>query len=261
MKKEVAWVCLLLLAVTMPVMADWKPGEPAKFVQLPDMNGADVYNSQNVDSLFKVLADDFLCTSPTPITDIHFWGSWKGDVVGPITNVTVSFYDDIPVPNGAGINTLSVAPYSMPGQLRWSRNFSATEIQMVDYGRGQQSWYNPNDGTFIANDHNGVWQINIKNIVEPFVQEGTEAAPKIYWLGLKVTVADPATQWGWKTSSGQFADDAVWADLYPTGLMTGWNELFINGISKNLAFVITPEPATMVILSLGGLFLLKRRQK
>ena len=57
-------------------------------------------------------------------------------------------------------------------------------------------------------------------------------------------------------------DDAVWADD-PASSITGWQELIDpqTGESLDLAFVITPEPATLAILFPGGLTLLLRRKR
>src|SRR3990170_7895753 len=75
---------VLLLGTT--VLADWNPGDPAKWVQLPDLQptGVDVKATYP-----KVLADDFLCTSTGPITDIHIWGSWLYDRLPVIPGTTV----------------------------------------------------------------------------------------------------------------------------------------------------------------------------
>ena len=80
-----------------PAQADWNPGDPAKYVQLPDLStsqpgaitGMDVNATwQNTSTVVppvpvypfvKVLADDFPCTMTGPITDIHIWGSWLND--------------------------------------------------------------------------------------------------------------------------------------------------------------------------------------
>jgi hypothetical protein len=63
--------------------ADWNPGDPAKWVQLPDLSttGMDVYDTHwpptdTAGAQFKILADDWQCTSVDPVTDIHIWGSW-----------------------------------------------------------------------------------------------------------------------------------------------------------------------------------------
>ncbi|MBN1918657.1 MAG: hypothetical protein JW889_12175 [Verrucomicrobia bacterium] len=52
--------------------ADWNEGDPAKWVQLPDPNGWDI----KVTGGF--VGDDFVCNEPGWVTDIQFWGSWKG---------------------------------------------------------------------------------------------------------------------------------------------------------------------------------------
>ncbi|MEZ6319424.1 MAG: PEP-CTERM sorting domain-containing protein, partial [Phycisphaerales bacterium] len=93
----------------------------------------------------------------------------------------------------------------------------------------------------------------IEQIADPFYQE----AGTIYWLDLSVITLDPLARVGWKTSLDHFEDDAVWS---VAGL--GWQELFdpFNGQSLDLAFVITPEPATAVLLGVGTVLACRRRR-
>ena len=111
-----------------------------------------------------------------------------------------------------------------------------------------------------------------------FQQEG-----EIYWLDVKAfPFVDPNSgevtgTFGWKTSLDHWNDDAVywdegdaggagkWVDLhYPA---SGWDfdagqerDHPLAGQSIDLAFVITPEPATLSLLALGGLALIRRRR-
>lgn len=81
---------MLLLAVA--VQADWNPGEPSKWEQLPDPTGWDVaFNG-------ATLADDFQCTGSGEITDVHFWVSWKDDFEDwtSIQNIHLSIHSDDP---------------------------------------------------------------------------------------------------------------------------------------------------------------------
>lgn len=98
---------------------------------------------------------------------------------------------------------------------------------------------------------------------DAFIQEeGT-----ICWL--EVVAMNGSGNWGWKTADPDiqphFNDDAVWMDDD-----WSWQELRYpaehgyEGESIDLAFVITPEPATMGLLMLGSLGLAalrKRRRK
>ncbi len=57
-----------------------------------------------------------------------------------------------------------------------------------------------------ANDHKQIFQCDIVDIPDPYVQQ----QGRIYWLVLSVWIRDPVgTHIGWKTSKEHFEDDAV----------------------------------------------------
>ncbi len=254
-------VVALLTVLAAGANADWNPGDGHKmhYPQLPDPFGWDIKNGFDVNTgLTKVLADDWMCSQTGPVSDVHFWGSWRQDIPGTITNVHLSIHDDVP----AGADPNQNVTWSHPGNLLWERDFSGTEISILDpYDFGQQGWFNPNTDEFIENDHDTFHQINIAKIPDPFIQEeGT-----IYWLDVVVdwVAFTSSVEWGWKTSQDHWNDDAVWGDYDAAGDVIFWNELVdpINGESLDLAFVITvPEPATCMLLLIGlGAFLTTRR--
>ena len=112
-----------------------------KWRQLPDLDptGMDVsaYYSSEGDSF--VLADDYQCTTPGPITEIHVWGSWLGDTLpsGGADDVsfTLSIHEDVPA---AGEDP------SQPGNLLWlwdSPDFTVNLYQ----GDLEEGWFEPPD--------------------------------------------------------------------------------------------------------------------
>ena len=263
MKKSIACVvgvCLIALAAT-PALADWDPGDGHKmhYPQLPDPTGWDVFadRAQTWPSGFGLVADDWECSESGPVSDIHIWGSWQGDGVDAITDVFVTIYADVPDPDGTG------ALFSKPGDLLWDRRFLAEDMTVRPYGTGEQGWFIPDaqgaPASYTPNDHSLFHQINIDEIVDPFEQvEGT-----IYWLGIQVDHADAGALWGWKTTQDHWNDDAVSYDQFPQV----WHELHdpLSQESLDMAFVITgespvPEPASLSLLGLGGLALLRRRR-
>jgi len=248
---------LAVLFAAAPVSADWNVGDPYKmhYPQLPDPTGWDLemFTSQNQ------LADDWQCSQTGPVNDIHFWTSWQGDnapstepIPGRIDSIKVEIYSDVPaVPGGP--------PFSQPGQLLWERNFLASEFTVRPAGTGEQGFYRPLGGPtdFAKPDHFLYQQVNIADILDPFTQqEGT-----IYWLALYADwftgIQSPV---GWKTSQDHFNDAAVFlnANIPP---VPQWEPLFdpITGEVLDLAFVITSDPATLALMTLGGLALLRRR--
>ncbi len=243
--------------------ADWSEGDGHKmhFPQLPDPNGWDVLAG---DTLLGAgqggAADDWQCSQTGPVEDIHIWGSWKQGQTGAIGRIRVAIFYNIP----AGVDI----PFSRPGPQLWSRDFTYGQFTYVhNYGTGEQGWYDPTatSGGVVPNDHSNYHQINIENIDAPFLQTRDE----IYWLRVQVDLdgdhGSRSDRWGWKTSQNHWNDDAVWPSVSsgPFGDEMIWHELRdpITGESLDLAFVITPEPATLAVLLIGGLLFLARRSR
>jgi hypothetical protein len=226
--------------------ADWFPGDPHKmhFPQLPDPNGWDV------NSTFpQFLADDWQCSETGPVSDVHFWFSFRQNQPVPIDRIHLSIHSDVPAdPKN---------PFSHPGDLLWEAEFIPGDpyTKIIPYGEGDQGWYDPKSGEFVLHDHSLYFQANIENIPEPFHQE----LGKIYWLDVSIISPEP-DRIGWKTSLDHFNDDAVWWHHIP-GTPPLYHELIdpITGQSLDLAFVITPEPGSLIALGLGMLALLRRR--
>ena len=208
---------VLLFILSPPSAADWNPGQPYKWLQAPDLTttGIDI-RVDRTSNTPRFIADDFLCTTPGPITDIHFWGSWLNDVKGRITKIHISINADIPDPDGSG------PLFSQPGAQLWTADFTATQYTERLYkqltGEAHEWWWDPIDGTLLANGDQNIYQYNIQ--IDPklaFVQQGTAANPKIYWLAISCDL-DPQfpSQFGWKTrdlstapGGGHYQDDAV----------------------------------------------------
>lgn len=264
------------------VRADWDPSYPyTKWVQMPDViNGLDVNATYLVNTAApvppgptpiypwqKILADDFPCYQPGPITDIHIWGSWLNDQVYPETAFKLSIHADVP----AGVD----APYSHPGEELWSRVMFPTAYR--PWATANEYFYEPNTDRIIGTDTT-VWQYNFNiNPLDAFHQKGTTAVPQIYWLDVQAIIHQPVPPtpelpqyvFGWKTTPQPWQDDAVYGDTevpggapYPqfpnpdgTALLP-WKDMhYPPGTiyypnSLNLAFAITtiPEPGTIVML-------------
>lgn len=247
---------IVALAVAGTAAADWSAGDGHKMhhPQLPDPTGWDINMTDVVDATAHPLADDFLCTSSGPITDIHFWASVPDDnAIFDLRQITLTIHDDIPAgQSGTG--------YSMPGTARWTASILDYDIVTID-SEDWQSWWNPVTGVIDEPDnHQTYYQFNV-NIPEEEAFE--QEAGNIYWLSIwvesEINQIIGTGPLGWKTSQDTWNDCAVW-----------WNDannqyeqlLDPNGGAElALAFVITPEPASLALLGLGGALLLKRRRR
>lgn len=202
------------------------PTNKMHYPQLPDPNGWDVGGEE-----WSVLADDFLCTSNGPITEVTIWGSWYDDSVGLVTNIHLSIHTDD-----------RTGPFSKPGELLWE--WEAADFMVIEEPQSEQGWFDPWIDYVEPANHVQYFKYVVDVPVEQAYvqQEGT-----IYWLDVRADI-EGGGPWGWKTSrSPHFEDDAVWATNDMRG-MTYWNELIdpFTGESLDLAFVINekkePEP-------------------
>ena len=278
-------VCLTILA-GLPAIAwaDWDPNDPYLFKQMPNLatSGIDINSTSYVPDEGYIVADDFILSTSTKITDFHLWGSWKNDVlpdnlwwlIDPNTGedlappspdasymkISVGIYADIPASQNPD-------HYSKPGTLLWSASFH------------RASTWEPNEGWFYTRKYADDIQEGFMNPVAPleytfpgdtecyqyncYITEDmafSAQAGTIYWLGVTVesldrSMADP--QFGWKTSVDQWNDKAVGAQASSDWT---WTKITKGGQNYDMAFVVTPEPASLSLLLLGGLSLLRRRK-
>ncbi len=251
-----ALYCLAALMYFMPAsqtLADWHEGDGHKmhFPQLPDPLGWDVEISSFTDQ--HECADDWLCTQTGPVSDIHFWYSVADRLDTVIGTVVVNIYSD----------DRTSQQFSQPGSLLWTGVFHQPQFtDLKNYGTGLQGFADPQyPETWVTGqqDHEAFHQINIRNIENPFIQqEGT-----MYWLGLYVYWEGTQSPVGWKTSTNHYADAAVYRAM--NGAWTPLDPQYDPPVPYRMdfAFVITPEPSSFVLFSLGaiGLALIAWRRR
>ncbi len=201
-----------VLAVSSAGLADWNPGDPFKMhhPQEPDLQGWDICWSGGP------LMDDFLCIESGLITDIHFWISFQGDQIFDLNpaDFIIEIWDDADC---------------KPGNRLWSWDQSGVFTARF-YEDGMQGWYCM--GEQVYPDHSQIWQINITEIGNPFLQE----SENIYWLMIHYVGPAPV---GWKTT---LPDLRFNCPALMQSLTGGLTPILVEGMERDLAFVITGEP-------------------
>jgi len=160
---------------------------------------------------WRIVADDFRCLGPMPITSIHWWGShydWEDVSQTPPasdlpTSWHIGFWSNVP----AGAD----ADYSFPRVLLQQFTVPAARVDVNQVGTDEFCGIYPYDvcyqyyvdldpcEVFWQDDHNDMTQ------------------DSIFWLSIEAVYPDPCDPpdhpWGWKTRPWSWMDDAVTFNL------------------------------------------------
>jgi hypothetical protein len=149
----------------------------------------------------QVVADDWVCSTETPVTDVHWWGSFLGwrEMYPPPFALPGSFqlaiWTDVP----AGVDQ----PFSHPGTVLW-------EIPCVEYTWAFAGWdVDPRDPLGINLD--SMFKFTCDLPQGAWFDQGPVSS--IFWLSIAAIYPEgtpPASPWGWKTTPRRESpDDAV----------------------------------------------------
>ncbi len=191
-------IFILLLGSAHVGLAHWTEADGHKmhYPQLPDPKGWDVCLRP------MAVADDFRCSESGAITDIHFWISWKDDIVDEVLDWAVSIYDNRVVDG-----------VSQPGTELW--RFKEGKISIRIEEPSEQGWLCPCVDSLeehvLPDNHKYYALINLTEIVEPFRQREGE----VYWLVIRANATlyeapRPQPEVGWKTSINHYGSPAMW---------------------------------------------------
>jgi hypothetical protein len=232
----------------------------AKWYQPPDpMSVEDVFLGWNEYSVWDqqsegpsvVVADDWFCENPDPITDVHWWGSYIGLPGADLAGVQrpdhfhITIWTDVADPDPGDPTT-----FSHPGVV-----IHEVIRPMADITETIVGWdYMPQTGEYEA-------MFKYDLILDPSEYFYQEAGGNIYWISIAACyeptpIVDIAYPWGWKTRPRDPAslapDDAVrifepWWPVLGTSWVDGEPIEWPEGESWDMAFELTARPATEVI--------------
>ena len=221
---------LIITGSTAVTAAEYPPPapEPIKWQQRPDMeqglNLISLADDQNAPGF--MVADDWLCLDGSPITDLHFWGSypsWQQDKPFPtestpgVEEFRIRIFSDNPAVNPS--------TYSRPAELLY-------DSIVVVFGEKYTGSISLPQQTY---EHKYRYDMILPT---RFRQERGQ----VYWLSISAASINPQFLWGWETSRDQWNSGAV-QGWYRSPTNSEWLLITKPGTSMtvDMAFEITYE--------------------
>lgn len=218
------WHNLLITNKTPPVAVTSK--YHVKFSQRPDViddgdpkyilgwDEVSDFNNQ------PIVADDWLCEDERPVTDVHWWGSfknWTQPHLPPVipSKFHIGIWTDVP----AGVDS----PHSHPGTLVWENYCDNWVWNFFGYDIDPKEEVE-NEACFQFNQLLSEDEWFYQDPCEPWEWPVPDQHPngRVYWLSIAAiydnTQPPPQYPWGWKTRQPHWNDDAVliWAIVDPS---------------------------------------------
>jgi len=203
-----------------------------KWSQLPEMKqGINLISQPGPDN--TTIADDWLCLDGSPVSDLHFWGSYPGwfdnDPVPPprtpgVEAFRIQIYSDRPA--------ISPDGFSHPDKLlyeTWVRNFRETFVAAIPV-----NWV-----PGVEFEHKYRYDLDLPRI---FWQQRN----RVYWLNIAAVPKNSDFPWGWENSMERWNDFAV-SGWYTDPINWFWQVAADPYLERSLdmSFILTscPGPA------------------
>jgi hypothetical protein len=229
----------------------WNTSDPhaMHWPQLPDTQATGI----DVDLLWSSLADDFRAAQNGPLTQIHFWGSFKDDVLPTLGLDSLAFeiniYSNKPAPSSTSWN--------QPDKLLWTKQIQRYRYDVSEITNNiWEGWLEPSTRIYERGNHKRTFQYNICLDEDDDLFSMTLGTT--YWIEIKeIPAQDTKYQFGWKTSRRelQTGGNAVWRNaefgwtplVYPEGHESAGKamdlSLVVVGVAqKDTDFGDAPDP-------------------
>ncbi len=189
----------VLLDMSQDLVITAMPSPPAvKWRQRPDMDrGVNILSTPEIDPPdFLSVADDWLCLDGSPVTDLHFWGSYlnwmdtrpEPPLVTPgVKAFRIQIYSDAPAQEPGDLSRPDRLLYQV-----WVEKFNETYVASipVDWAPG------------VEFEHKYRYDLDLPRIF-------WQRPGKTYWLNIAAVPAMPDYPWGWESSMDRWNDFAV----------------------------------------------------
>jgi hypothetical protein len=173
---------------------------------------------------FVMAADDWVCSDPRPVTDVHWWGSFEG-WTQPDMPLIVPDYFLMAIWTDSQTSIIH-SGYSQPVECVWTHKCYNWVWNFAGYDEDPRCLYpdicmsypeicRPNNTSCLENE--ACFQFNQLLSEDDWFWQDPLDGERIYWLSIAAvyenrTIDQIPHPWGWKTKPHEFKDVAVLID-------------------------------------------------